>query len=135
MFTLLRVIIILKHLVEHEVEKFLICDEKLYKFLTFNLRKFFDFLWRPSLYNPEIRLKEVWLSLISEETCSRVVELRIAIHLFQSIFEFHLDELLPKSLPMRMNAVDEDIAQLINFVRFEIDIVSRLLPMCGFFKL
>ena len=46
-----------------------------------------------------------------------MVKLRIKFAaIVLSIFEFHLDELLAESLSVRVNAIDEYIAQLVDLI-------------------
>ena len=62
MLSLLRIIIVLKHLVEHEVEQLLVRYEKLNKLLALYLREFLNFFGGAGLHDPEVGLEEVRLS-------------------------------------------------------------------------
>jgi len=51
------------------------------------------------------------------------------------VFETHFDELLSEGLAMGVDAVNEDVTQLIDFIGFQVDFIGCLLPLGGFFEL
>ena len=57
LLSLLWVIVILEHLVEHEVQQLLVRYEKLNEFLSFDLRELFNLLWRSRFDNPQVGLQ------------------------------------------------------------------------------
>ena len=113
LLTLFRIVVVLEHLIEHKVEKFLICNEKLNEFLTFNLRELFDFLRRTCFDDTEVGLEKVRLACLvltnAVESRSRLVELLHLIVTLWLLLKLHLDELLSQSLSVGMDAVDKDV--------------------------
>lgn len=52
--------------------------------------------------------------------------------LLMTVLELHLDELLAEGFPMRMDAVNENVRELINFIGLQVDFISSLLTITSF---
>ena len=113
MLSLLGIVVVFEHLVEHEVKQLLVRDEKLDKLLSLDLRKLFNLLGSSCLDNSQISLQKI-CSLV---LCAATIEATLAsIHLAVIIstvdlllLKLHLDELLTETLAMGMDALDENV--------------------------
>ena len=128
MLSLLGIVVVLEHLVEHEVKQLLVRNEKLDQLLPLDLRELFNLLRRSRLYDPQVGLKQVCAFVLRAAaieaalTCVHLAELISGGVLL--LLELHLDKLLAEALAMSVDALYENVGQLIDLVRFEIDLVG-----------
>ena len=128
MLSLLGIVIVFEHLVEHEVKQLLVRNEKLDQLLPLDLRELFNLLRRSRLDDPQVGLKQVCAFVLR----AAAIEAALAcVHLAKLIsggvlllLELHLDQLLAEALAMSVDALNENVGQLIDLVRFEIDLVG-----------